>query len=257
MTRWARANNAHRKRPGDATPWEVQQQEQNQETREQNQETREQNQETRKKAKKAKYEDPDVNGFLAAQRAARAGGAGDGAGVDAATAGKRERRREERRLRRQHKKLGNMVCFQCREPGHGVADCPRDPESGAGICFRCGSTEHELGACRARIDALAGELPFAKCFICGEMGHLSRSCPDNPRGLYATGGGCRECGSVEHFHKDCPLAKRGGAASALTLTVWEGGGSADADPALEAEAAAAAAAAKAPRAVRAPRVVTF
>ncbi|XP_078736949.1 zinc finger CCHC domain-containing protein 9-like [Lampetra fluviatilis] len=248
MTRWARANNAHRKRPGDATPWEVQQQEQNQETREQNQETR-------KKAKKAKYEDPDVNGFLAAQRAARAGGAGDGAGVDAATAGKRERRREERRLRRQHKKLGNMVCFQCREPGHGVADCPRDPESGAGICFRCGSTEHELGACRARIDALAGELPFAKCFICGEMGHLSRSCPDNPRGLYATGGGCRECGSVEHFHKDCPLAKRGGAASALTLTVWEGGGSADADPALEAEAAAAAA--KAPRAVRAPRVVTF
>lgn len=252
MTRWARANNAHRKRPGDATPWEVQQQQQQ---REQNQETQEQNQETRKKAKKAKYEDPDVNGFLAAQRAATAGGAGAGAGtgVDAATAGKRERRREERRLRRQHKKLGNMVCFQCREPGHGVADCPRDPESGAGICFRCGSTEHELGACRARIDALAGELPFAKCFICGEMGHLSRSCPDNPRGLYATGGGCRECGSVEHFHKDCPVAKRGGAASTLTLAVWEGGGSVDAEPALEAEAAAA----KAPRAVRAPRVVTF
>ena len=32
-----------------------------------------------------------------------------------------------------------------------------------------------------------GEFPYAKCFICGEIGHLSRSCPDNPRGLYPKG----------------------------------------------------------------------
>lgn len=33
----------------------------------------------------------------------------------------------------------------------------------------------------------AGAFPYAKCFMCGEMGHLSRSCPDNPKGLYAEG----------------------------------------------------------------------
>ena len=32
-----------------------------------------------------------------------------------------------------------------------------------------------------------GEFPYAKCFICGEIGHLTRSCPDNPRGLYPRG----------------------------------------------------------------------
>ena len=29
--------------------------------------------------------------------------------------------------------------------------------------------------------------PFAKCFICGETGHISRACPDNPKGLYPNG----------------------------------------------------------------------
>ena len=32
---------------------------------------------------------------------------------------------------------------------------------------------------------------------------MAKSCPDNPRGLYPKGGGCRFCGSVEHLKADC------------------------------------------------------
>lgn len=36
------------------------------------------------------------------------------------------------------------------------------------------------------------------------QGHISRQCPDNPRGIYPKGGACKECGDVTHLKKDCP-----------------------------------------------------
>ncbi|KAM6991431.1 uncharacterized protein RBU47_015908 [Passerculus sandwichensis] len=185
--------------------------------------------------RRKEYENQDVNGF-AAQR----GEQQQQQQQEEEEARRKDRRRESRRLRRQERKKNAMVCFQCREPGHGVADCPAVLESqdtGTGICYRCGSTEHDLSQCRAKVDPAAGPFPYAKCFICGEMGHLSRSCPDNPKGLYAEGGGCRLCGSVEHFKKDCPEKQNAGelqgcgvavgpaGSSCCSVWLWEEGGS--------------------------------
>ncbi|KAG9463617.1 hypothetical protein GDO78_021407 [Eleutherodactylus coqui] len=159
--------------------------------------------------KKKAYVNEDVNGFTAMQQ------------------DRKEQRSEGRRMKRQDTKRNKMICFHCRKPGHGMAECSealRCQESGTGICFRCGSTEHEVHKCRAKVDPALGEFPFAKCFICGEMGHLSRSCPDNPKGLYAEGGGCRICGSVEHFHRDCPEHQT---SAQLTVSRWSSGMSAD------------------------------
>lgn len=136
------------------------------------------------------------------------------------------------------------------EPGHGVADCPAVLESqdmGTGICYRCGSTEHDISKCKAKIDPAIGPFPYAKCFICGEMGHLSRSCPDNPKGLYAEGGGCKLCGSVEHFRKDCPVKQNG---DQVTVGRWATGMSADYEEITEAPKLQK-------TKVKVPKVVTF
>ncbi|NXJ12891.1 ZCHC9 protein, partial [Odontophorus gujanensis] len=185
----------------------------------------------RKSKRKKAYQNEDVNGFAAYLKQA---GSGLGEEEEEAVALKKERRREGRRLRRQEARKNAMVCFHCREPGHGVADCPAVLESqdmGTGICYRCGSTEHDISKCKAKIDPAVGAFPYAKCFICGEMGHLSRSCPDNPKGLYAEGGCCRLCGSVEHYRKDCPENQN---LDQVTVGRWATGMSADDEETTEA-----------------------
>ena len=68
---------------------------------------------------------------------------------------------------------------------------------------------------------LTGEFPYAKCYVCGERGHLSRMCPHNPRGLYVDGGCCNQCGSVEHYKRDCPefLKQKGMLVLQFTLII--------------------------------------
>ena len=123
---------------------------------------------------------------------------------------KKERRRAEKELARFNK----MLCFHCRKPGHLLSECPDAQKEAmerkggtvlqpSGQCYKCGSADHTSRECRSKRkggDAFA----FAVCFICKETGHLAKACPDNPRGLYPRGGGCRFCGSVEHLKSDCP-----------------------------------------------------
>ncbi|XP_064106178.1 uncharacterized protein LOC135215444 [Macrobrachium nipponense] len=116
---------------------------------------------------------------------------------------KGERRKEEKLLRRENKR----VCLRCRRRGHVISECP-EVSGGYGtehncICYGCGSTEHRVSDCPK--SGKREEFPLATCFICKQIGHISRQCPDNPRGLYPNGGSCRGCGSVEHLAANCPV----------------------------------------------------
>ncbi|XP_074923145.1 zinc finger CCHC domain-containing protein 9 isoform X2 [Chelonoidis abingdonii] len=217
MTRWARTSTTHSKKPLDATPWEDMKNGSTSGTVRNKQQNYSnplslKNDQVKKKNKKKKdYLNEDVNGFMEYLKQSsqvmhngkvRAADSNE-VREEVATALKKDRRREGRRLKRQEMKKNTMVCFHCRKPGHGIADCPAALESqdmGTGICYRCGSTEHEITKCRAKVDP-------------------------------ALGGCCRLCGSVEHFKKDCPENQNSD--QAVTVGRWSYGMSADYEEILE------------------------
>lgn len=121
------------------------------------------------------------------------------------------------RERQQRHKSKDLVCYNCRERGHSIQQCPRqgatssrkkEQKVAAAICYKCGSTEHTLSRCK-RKDENDDSLPFATCFICGELGHLASTCPKNEHGIYVNGEGCcKRCGSKHHRGSDCPDSKK-------------------------------------------------
>ncbi|KAJ3405730.1 hypothetical protein HDV05_006358 [Chytridiales sp. JEL 0842] len=146
-----------------------------------------------------------------------------------------------RRTRREKLKEKKMTCFLCRNKGHSIKFCPKanttdiptnpkdalekDLEGSVveGICYRCGSTEHKLAECKKKANS-DNPYPFATCFICKQQGHISGHCPENDRGLYPNGGGCRFCGSVRHLAKDCkPSSSETGVTVLGTMDLAQGG----------------------------------
>ncbi|XP_017787542.1 PREDICTED: peptidyl-prolyl cis-trans isomerase G-like [Habropoda laboriosa] len=131
---------------------------------------------------------------------------------------KLERRKAEKALVR----IRKCVCFHCRKSGHNLSDCPElgQEQAGTGICFKCGSTEHTYFDCKV---AKPTEFRYATCFICREQGHISKQCPDNPKGVYPQGGCCKICGDVTHLKKDCPDLIKEKEENAVTLNTIASG----------------------------------
>uniref|UniRef100_A0A2K5ZPN2 CCHC-type domain-containing protein n=1 Tax=Mandrillus leucophaeus TaxID=9568 RepID=A0A2K5ZPN2_MANLE len=238
MTRWARVSTACNKRPLPITPWEDMKKEsfegtsqnlpkckQLEANRLSLQNDKHQGKHKNNKGKK-EYLNKDVNAVMEYLRQnSQMVHNGQIIATDSkevreeiAVALKKDNSRwEGRRLKRQVAKKNTMVCFHCRKSHHGIADCPAALENQ--------DTEHETTKCKAKVHPGLGEFLFATCFVCGEMGSLSRSCPDNPKGLYAEGGGCKLCGSVKHLKKDYRR---------VTVSCWAKGMSADYEEILEA-----------------------
>ncbi|KAG7099058.1 hypothetical protein E1B28_000933 [Marasmius oreades] len=125
-------------------------------------------------------------------------------------------RSESRRLNRIMKRNVDTTCFACREKGHSAKDCPKEggDKKSVGICYRCGSSKHNLSLCKKPEDLL-DPLPFATCFVCNGKGHLASGCSQNKdKGVYPNGGFCKLCGDTSHLAKNCGIRKR----DANTLT---------------------------------------
>lgn len=126
-------------------------------------------------------------------------------------------RSEARRLKRKATREADKECFVCRQMGHLSQDCPKNPKGdstvGGKICYRCGRIDHSLKECkkappkqpqkRKREGSISDSdnetpeqefLPYAKCYVCQKSGHLAGTCPENDRGIYPDGGGCKLCG---------------------------------------------------------------
>lgn len=140
---------------------------------------------------------------------------------------RKKRRQEELKYRKSLRHL----CFKCRKPGHSMANCPNSSDQNneelVDVCYFCGSIDHKLSECSAYKKKIREsgsnakiDLPFVKCFICNQKGHLTRNCSQNKNGAFPNGGKCRRCGSINHTFKECFSKTKNSDESEISLQTY-------------------------------------
>merc|ERR1712071_161878 len=101
------------------------------------------------------------------------------------------------------KRLAHTRCLRCRHRGHMQKDCPEKAKVVA-KCFKCGKADHISRNCTIKAEVYT----YAECFICHQVGHLTKTWASNDNGIYPRGGSCYKCNEKTHLARDCPTVQK-------------------------------------------------
>ena len=94
-----------------------------------------------------------------------------------------------------------VKCFNCGALGHRSEDCKRP--AGSTTCYHCGRMDHKAKDCPEARASAPFDSHVARCFNCGQTGHISAACTAKRKGNT----GCHICGEEGHVSRYCPKAR--------------------------------------------------